>query len=531
MTNPKLLVIGLDGADWRVLQPAIDAGHLPVLAQLQREGSYGRLNSTIRPESSVAWSTFATGVNPGKHGVYGFVRHEPQSYNFSLANSKHIALKRFWDYLGEAGQKTGLLNIPFTYPPQKVNGFLIGGMLTPGAHVPFTFPSELQEKVLGRIRPFMFDAGDGEQTREAVVSRVFAYTKQQLELALWLLQEEAWDCFTVVFTGLDRLQHFAWGGEDHLAHLQQLDKAIEQILAVLPADTMLFILSDHGFGGVANRFYINRWLQDEGYLTLRASNPLQVSAGNWLSWLRRVPLLVNLKQRFLPAAWGPTQLKTAAFGQAIDWPQTKVYYAPDGGLRINLRGREPDGIVAQAEYDALRAELVNKLSQLRDSGLDQCSVAAVYLKEQLYNGPFAHLAPDLIVEPQRNNVASEQNYILDGKLDAETAVSHTAHPYNGNHASQGIFLAWAPETIAPKRVADIDLQDIAPTILAALHSPIPAHMDGRVLNEIFVSQKSPTPSYFDDSFYETIAHMDADARAADDMTKVEERLRKLGYLD
>ena len=529
MFAQKLVVIGLDGADWRVLQPEIDAGRLPVLAKLQREGSYGHLNSTIRPESSVAWSTFATGVNPGKHGVFGFLHHVPGTYDFSLANSQYVAVRRFWDYLGKAGHRVGLLNIPFTYPPQAVHGFLIGGMLTPGTHVPFTHPPELQEKLLSRFRPFLFDAGGGEQENAAVASRVFVYTQQQLRLAQWLLQEEVWDCFVMVFTGLDRLQHFAWGESEHKTHLEQLDAALGDILATLPAETIVVIMSDHGFSGVANRFYVNKWLQAEGYLTLRPAKRLNFSADKWFAWVKRLPFAATLKRYFLPAALGPTQLKTAVFSQSIDWLKTKVYYAPDGGLRINLQGRESKGIVTQEEYEGLRQELITKLHKLRDPRNDQHPVAEIYTSEQLYTGPFAHQAPDLIVEPQRDNMSPEQNYILDGSLAAETAVFCTAEPYNGNHASKGVFLAWAPDVILQQKIKDIELQDVAPTILATFNTAVPRHMDGRVLQELFVLGKYPTVTYFDDSSYENLSQIEK--FSDDDVSMVEDRLRKLGYLD
>lgn len=529
MLARKLVVIGLDGADWRVLQPEIDAGRLPVLAKLQVEGSSGYLNSTIRPESSVAWSTFATGVNPGKHGVFGFVRHQPESYNFSLANSQHIAVRRFWDYLGETGYRVGLLNIPFTYPPQEVHGFLVGGMLTPGTHVSFTHPPELQEKLLSKFWPFMFDAGDGEQEKTTVAKRVLTYTQQQLQVAQWLLQAEAWDCFTMVFTGLDRLQHFAWGGAEHLAHLQQLDAALGNILALLPSKTIVLVMSDHGFGGVANRFNVNKWLEAEGYLTLHSAKRASISIEKWLPRLKKIPLATWIKRRWLPTNWGPAHLKAISFGHTINWQQTKVYYAPDGGFRINLQGREPEGIVRQAEYDDLRQELNIKLRALRDPRNGNSPIAAIYPSEQLYIGPFANQAPDLIVEPQRDNMLSDHNYILDGKLAGETAVFTTAQPYNGNHASQGIFVAWAPHIIAQQKIDDVHLQDIAPTILAAFNRPIPNHMDGRVLQELFILVESPSLTFFDDPSYEL--NQQTKNSADDDLTTVEDRLRKLGYLD
>ena len=376
----KVVVIGLDGADWAILRPYIDAGQLPTMAKLCVEGVYGRLQSTIRPESSVAWSTFSTGVNAGKHDVYGFVRHKPNSYDFQLANADTVAVRRFWDILGDSGLRSGLINVPFTYPPAPVDGFLISGMLSPGKHLPFTYPPDLQKRVLDRFNnAYLFDAGDNEREAEQLMASVRAYTEQQLETALWLMDEEEWALLTLIFTGPDRLQHFLWptegvdSGEDALLpYFQELDRAIARLIAKLPSDALVLIMSDHGFNGVGRRFYINRWLEREGFLSLHDNNHrLADDMLSWASALKNVPGIRRLKRALLPNDWGPTTLKTAVFTQPINWEQTKVYYALDGGLRINLQGREPQGIVsAGAEYEALRQTLREKLQQLRDPKTD-----------------------------------------------------------------------------------------------------------------------------------------------------------------
>ena len=535
----KVVVIGLDGIDWRTLQPLLDAGHLPTLGRLVRDGAYGRLQSTVRPESSVAWSTFATGVNPGKHGIFGFVRHQPDSYDYHLADGQHIQASRFWDMLGAAGYRVGLVNVPFTYPPRPVNGFLIGGMLTPGPHVTFTYPPELQARLLARLpQPYLFDAGDKAQNKARLPQGVAAYTEQQLATALMLLPEEAWDCFVIVFTGPDRLQHFFWTdfatdgrnmtAENPLfAHLQQLDGAVSQILANSPADTLLLLVSDHGFNGVNRRFYINRWLQQEGYLATRGwADPVQVLI-DWLTRLKQFQLLRRVKRTLLPAHWGAARLRTATFTQPIDWTGTQAYYAPDGGLRINLRGREPMGVVAPIDFEKLRTSLVAKLTHLVDRETGQPPIARVYRPEELYSGPFASQAPDLIVEPHRDQPVPDHNYVLDSKLIGADTVFATAAPYNGNHAPYGILIA-SGLAVAQQRLSMSQLQDIAPTILTALGVPIPDSMDGQPLLHLFLPDRRPEPQ---------IAAADAfepDVRAGsgeDHEAAVTERLRNLGYLD
>jgi predicted AlkP superfamily phosphohydrolase/phosphomutase len=535
----KIVVIGLDGVDWRSLKPLIAAGYLPTLAQLAANGASGRLHSTIRPESSVAWATFATGVNAGQHGIFGFVRHQPNSYNFHLADSRHIQARRFWDYLGDAGYRVGLVNIPFTYPPEPVNGFLIGGMLTPGPHVSFTYPPELQQQLMERLpRPFLFDAGD-TQDKQRLPEGVAAYTEQQLALSLLLLREEAWDCFVVVFTGPDRLQHFYWAdfADDGrlsaetrplLAHLQQLDAAIAQILTELPEETLLLLVSDHGFNGVGRCFFINHWLQEKGYLAIQGGAKSTDSLINWLTWLKRLPLARRIKQAIFPADWGVARWQTAVFTQPIDWSKTRAYYAPDGGLRLNQQGREPKGIVPLGDYEALRTELSQALLSLIDPQTGQRPIAQVYRREELYTGPLADCAPDLIVEPQREQPEPQHNYLLDSKLVGPYTSFGLATPYNGNHAPHGILLGWG-QGIAPTTLPDSHLQDIAPTLLAAMDVPIPETMDGRPLLHLFAPDWQPQPRFVTEEpaspqVVETESDTDPDEALA-------KRLRNLGYLD
>ncbi|MEM8861175.1 MAG: alkaline phosphatase family protein, partial [Chloroflexota bacterium] len=175
----QIAVIGLDGADWRLLQPWLDADHLPTLKKLIDQGSSGDLVSTIRPESSVAWSTFATGVNPGKHGIYGFMSQTDQVGKFQVANGNLIQANRFWDILGHEGKHIGLVNIPFTYPPRPVNGFMMTGMLTPNESVEFTYPAELKTELLEKFSSLLFDAGDDVTDKQKLLHNSERFTQQQ----------------------------------------------------------------------------------------------------------------------------------------------------------------------------------------------------------------------------------------------------------------------------------------------------------------------------------------------------------------
>ena len=406
----KVVLIGLDGADWRLLKPWIDQGELPVLRRLINEGVWGALQSTIRPESSVAWSSFSTGVNPGKHGVFGFVRHEPNSYHFHLANSSTVAVSRFWDFLGRQGIKVGLVNIPFTYPPMNVHGFLVSGMLTPTTETVFTYPPELQKQLLRHLGEYYLDASETLQDKQLLIDNVLAYTEQQRQTTLFLMQQYDWDFLAIVFTGPDRLQHKLWADmdADHCQHdpaspykitlltyFQTLDTIIQEICEQLPDNTLLLLMSDHGFNTVGRRFYINKWLQAQGLLHLQEKPNWRSYMAPIMSSLKSVPLMQRIKRAFIPGDWGPAKMQVSTLMQTIDWARTQVYYAPDGGLRINLQGREPSGLVSPGQaYNDLCQLLKTQLKAINDPLTGNPIIAEVIDREELYHGHFMLQAPD-----------------------------------------------------------------------------------------------------------------------------------------
>lgn len=545
----KIVLIGLDGVDWRLLKPWIDQGKLPALSRLVDEGVWGPLQSTIRPESSVAWSSFSTGVNPGKHGVFGFVHHEPNSYRFHLANSTTVAVPRFWDILGNQGIKVGLVNIPFTYPPTAVNGFLVGGMLTPTTETVFTYPPELQKQLLQNFGEYYLDASETLRDKQMLVDNVLAYTEQQRQTALFLMQQYDWDFFAIVFTGPDRLQHKLWADmdADHCQHdptslykttlltyFQTLDAAVRQIYEQLPDSALLLLMSDHGFNAVGRRFYVNKWLQAQGLLCLQEKQNWRSYAVPIMSSLKSVPLMRRIKRTFFPGDLGPAKMQVSALTQTIDWTRTQVYYAPDGGLRINLQGREPKGIVSQGRaYGDLRQLLKTQLRAIKDPLTDAYIIADVFDREELYHGRFAIQAPDLIIEPQRENTDALKNIVLDGSTsgaDLDNDYFGSAHPYSANHAYQGILIAWGKDVVAGTNIANARIIDLAPTILTAFGVPIPEMMDGRFLTDIFVPDKAPVPIYADKQDFSDVAQpqtgFDIDEEAV-----VIKRLRELGYLE
>jgi predicted AlkP superfamily phosphohydrolase/phosphomutase len=547
MNARKVMLIGLDGADWRLLEPWLQQGKLPNLARLITEGAAGSLQSTIRPESSVAWSSLSTGVNPGKHGIFGFAQSIQDSYGFRLVNANAVNVRRYWDLIGDAGMRISVVNMPMTYPPNPVNGCVVGGMLTPSVDVEFTYPSSLRPMILEKFPDYRIDMGEFDDDKEAFLKAARDYTQQQLELALHLMRENDWRFFGLVFTATDRVQHFLWDvliSDDEsqlpsslptgiLEFYRDLDQAVGKLVSKLSSDTLLLLVSDHGFNGVARRFYVNNWLEENGYLsvdrmgatrTLGWIDWIKRRLGTW-SWIRRIKRLV------MPDQLSFAYLEAKSIARAINWNETQAYFAMDGGIRVNLKGRDPQGIVdPDKEYDSLLQVLIDDLHTVVDPETQTPVFSRIYRRHELYEGAYVQEAPDLILEPQREHVEPRQNFVLDRSLTSHPTLIGEASPLTGNHALDGIFVAWGTDVVPNYRVEGANLLDIAPTILAYLGLSVPGHYDGRVIDEIFRPQAKPDIhiSDFDSLTLSLESDNGDDNQEGSDI--VRKRLEELGYL-
>ena len=531
-----LLILGLDGADWRILDPWLRAGHLPALAELKARSRWSGLQSTIRPESSVAWAAFATGVNPGKHGVFGFVSQRPEAYDARLNTAASLRATPFWRQAAAAGQRLALFNIPMTYPPAPLpRGVVVAGMLTPDTRSPFTQPPDLRERLLAAVPDYVIhvertgmDLGDFiRATRRAIDARGRAMR--------WLLNQEDWDAFIGVFTATDRLQHYALHllHPDHprhdpaqargllpelLAAYQALDEAVAGLLQDVGKEATVILLSDHGFSPVARAFYVNVFLEQAGWLVWK--RPPAQKPGLWRR-LRRQPALRRLK-RALPGLRDVRRPPALApWLDAIDWSRTRAVYSPVGGIRFNVRGREPLGIVEESALDGLMEALTEALMAVRDPVTGRSPIGRVYRREALYAGPWVHLAPDLILEPRRDDPDPGQNGLIRAGYAAQP-FADSGH-LTGNHALRGILAAAGPG-ITPGESPDARLLDLAPTLLHLLGLPALAHMDGRALDF------APGPAPRAEASPASDLAPDADL-SPDDRRLIQERLRGLGYLD
>jgi predicted AlkP superfamily phosphohydrolase/phosphomutase len=422
-------VIGLDGTPASYLRARIAGGGLPALAALAEQGTLASAWAPLPPISSVSWASASTGTNPGRHGVFGFVERRPESWELTFTNVHTIAEPQVWELAGRAGLRSVVVNIPGTYPAQPQDGILVSGFVSPVLEKSVQ-PPGLVAFLEARGYLIDVDLGLGHRDLEAFWEQLVAHHTARTRVLVDLLEQEACDLFFVAFTGTDRLHHFLWEqmerGDEPWAsrfheYYDRVDASVGDLVRRLPDDCRLILLSDHGFCRVDQEVFVNRWLERDGWLQLE--EPAQSIAS------------------VVPAG-------------------TRAYCMDPGRLYLNLEGREPGGIVPQADYAGVRDEL-----RAWAEGLP--FVKRVATREEAFQGPFADRAPDLVL-------VSHNGWDLKGAV--RTRELQGKGRLTGMHTQDDAFVlvrGGHPE-------GDVDVQDVAATVLAGLGLD-PSGLDGRVL--------------------------------------------------
>ncbi|HLG28630.1 MAG TPA: alkaline phosphatase family protein, partial [Candidatus Brocadiales bacterium] len=287
----KVVIIGLDGASFDLIMPWIKEGKLPVLSKLIQEGAWGNLKSTIPIHTAPAWTSFMTGKNPGKHGLFHFMYHTGNNYDIKFANALRRRGKSLWKILSEHGKKVVVFNVPITYPPEEVNGFMISGLTAPEVSEKIFYPQELFKEIVSKVGMYTIRPFPRDHIRLNRFDRIFeemvSVVDQHSKIANYLLQSKTWDCFCTVFGTTDHVQHFFWHHMDpnHPFHnpsqnalygecifkiYKKIDEIIGDMIEHLDDNTTVLLLSDHGAGANGNKaLYLNNWLAQEGLLTYK----------------------------------------------------------------------------------------------------------------------------------------------------------------------------------------------------------------------------------------------------------------------
>jgi len=541
LNGRRVLVLGLDGASFEIIEPMVRAGRLPNLARLISEGSSGFLESTVPPVTIPAWVSMMTGKNPGRLGLFDLLKRvgygvEPNGYCYGGQSP-------LWHILNAYGIRTGVMNLPGTYPPEEVDGFMVTGMMTPSRRSPFSYPPTLAADLDSIVSQYEIDVPQWQYSDKGrFVKDLYKVTEKRGMAAEYLIGSIPCDFYMIVFTSGDRLQHVLWRRREVIeAYWEELDMIIGGILRRVGEDTTVLVVSDHGFVPLTRTFYVNEWLRGRGYLRIRRklNERIVVKLGRRLERLYRFlgdkkllhPVMVFLEKIIgLERIWRYTfsYLSNERLNERVDWARTKAFssiHTPQfGHIYLNMEGRMEHGCVAEEEREGLRRAIINELKDLADPGTGGRLKVEAHTAEEVYSGPYVGEAPDIIftIEDGRCEVDAK---VGDGRLFAPGS-SMTG--WTGTHTKNGVLIARGPCIKRGFRVEEARIIDIAPTILHMFGIHPPGDVDGRALVEIFTEDAE-----ISEREALTVPSGSRELKTGlddDEKTLIEARLRRLGYI-
>ena len=422
----KLLIIGLDGMPFELLQELGRGGTMPRTWALLQQGRYMPMSVSLPEISAVSWSSFMTGTNAGNHGIFGFVDLEPGSYRFRFPDFRDLGLPTFFDDLGSRKKRSVIINLPSTYPARPIFGVLISGFVSlhlERAVSPATYIPALK-KMGYQIDVETAKGKDKKAEFLADLSYILAVRKEAADL-LW--RSEDWDLFMFTVTETDRLHHFlfdAVADSRHRFHAeaigfyQELDAVIGDLAGRIAGrdEFSLLMLSDHGFGPIQREIYLNPILRKNRLLDFSEKNPKDLTA-------------------ILPSA------------KAFALDPSRIY--------VHRKGKYPGGQVSRSDYDKVRNDIRDLFAGFRWNG--QNVIQGVYCKEELYSGPYLDAAPDIVL-------LSRPGFDLKGGLEKidETGLNH----FTGMHRHDNAFFYISrPDLTLPEPMTIFSVRQVLNALL------------------------------------------------------------------
>ena len=568
MSKIKLLIVGLDAATLDLVNPWVGEGKLPNLAQLMKEGVSGRLASILPPITPPAWTSFMTGKNPGKHRIFHFMEAEPGSYSLRYVNASSRCAKTIWKMLSDAGFSVGTMNIPFTYPPEHLNGFQISGMDTPSEKSAFAYPPEIRDELEGLLGRFTLDVRylgymSTDRRREEVLAEMERIDQQWLQASLHLMEKHPAEVLMFTFMSVDTVQHYFWHYMDASHHYhdpvgakrfgdailrvyERLDRAVGEMLKKVSTDTSVLVVSDHGGGPTSDRVvYLNRFLAQQGLLHYLENNDsaLKKLARGLIHrsyTLLRGALSSAQKRKLANALPKMRKRFETAFTSFtnIDWSRTKAYcsevLASPPSIWINRKGIKPFGIVEESDYESLIKFITEKIGELKDPRTNEPVIKRILRREEIFHGPYADQAADLILDWWEASHFSSSPSFPEQTTEPAVMIRERKPPedseWGGTHRLHGILIVRGPAFRKNVEIEGARLLDMAPTILHLLGQPVPDDMDGHVLEELFepsfLAQNPVQRRSGDGSGWQQQV-----AYSAEESAIVEQRLKDLGYIE
>jgi len=451
--SPKFVVLSIDGVPYDLLSRLIEQGYMPNMATLVSQLGMRKMRSVQPTVSCVAWSTYMTGMNPGKHGIYGFIDRRPGTYEIIFPNSATRATEDIWQLLSKAEKRVFAMNVPTTYPPQPVNGIMIGGFLSTSLEK-VAYPAGVGDYLRSIGYHIDSDAALGRSDKRAMIGDLHATLEARMKVMFHFLNEESWDFFHTHIMGTDRINHFLWGkmvqndpefAPAFFSYYHRIDEFLGRLLEALPENTPLMIFSDHGFCPIKYEVQLSRYLIELGW-TYALGKPLH-------------PL-------------------------SIDPAKSRAYCLIPGRIFINLAGREPQGVVSIKQYQQIREQLAADLLKLQDPDTGDAVIRKVLMREEVYWPTGSHgthaLSPEQVAQADATfGKAADLIAIPYDGYDLKLGLSDSAvfkrTELEGMHTYDDAFMVARGINLS---MDNLEIMMLARPILKELRVEPPQDMDG-----------------------------------------------------
>lgn len=482
----KVCIIGIDGATFKIIDPLFKRGKLKAISNLIKEGKKYELETTIPPLTPSAWSSFMTGKNPGKHGILDFYELDDK-LEYRLSSFKLRKQKKLWNILSLNNLKSIIYFVPFTYPPEKINGIFVSGFLTPSLNSDFTYPSEFKNELLKKFPNYRI----GEKVKfskknpEIFFRDLIELTEIHGDVMEYLVKNKYFDLFMGVFMTCDHAQHWLWYDKEKVESVyEKIDEEIDKIVSNLPEGTLIILMSDHGFQDLKGHFYINSFLLKEGFLKLKKNykNLLKmISYKSGFSPLKLSKIIYKLGLEGIlrknKESFGKTASKVGFSYSDIDFEKTYAFgFGYYGFIYINQKDRFPFGFVEKKEREKIIEDIKKSLIDLSREFKVKIRI---FEREEIFKGENLDLMPDIVYSLDDFAYVSSWVPFPDLNFFGESMTEKT-----GDHDTKGILIiSQKGRKISLKEKSYAKITDILPTVLNFLNLEIPSDIDGSSLLE------------------------------------------------
>ena len=514
--NNQVIVIGLEAAEPTLIEKWAREGKLPTLQRLMKQGSWRHLQSTTEISSGATWASLITGTNPAKHGM-GFYHRQlkPGTYTLRKKYADETATDPFWNLLSRHGKRVAILDLPDTHATEDLNGVMLVGWGAEGLNAKqHSWPKNLLNDIFSRVgrHPLEFWYQERPKTIEAwkeFTEKLLEGTRRRTQIAKWILAQEPWDCYVIGYAEAHWIGHYFWHiidqrhpdydselervcGDAILRMYQEIDQGIDTLANIYP-DATIMIVSNTGMGpNLSGQHLLPEVLERLGYTKKPSANGLNqfLPHQKWgpyyaIKSIETIvsPKLIEKVKRVVPEKlWDTATRHFLTMGN--NWMHSQAFEVPSdysGAIRINLKGREPHGLVEPGEeYDRLCDRLTQDLLELVNPGTGKQAVAGVIKVKDLYQGNCLDELQDLIVQWKGD---APINHLESEKLGRVSGILPDKR--SGAHMVNGFMLTSGKSIRENQTLDDAHIMDVAPTILHLLNEPIPDIMDGKVLSDIF----------------------------------------------